>query len=95
VEEMLMHPSEKVVYSAGNGEVEIYELRIPDEWNDRTLGDLLGPLKECYPVAVTRAGRSFLPTAETRFHKGDLLNVSSTFADIGVLTARLSNKAEA
>lgn len=94
VEEMLMNPSEKVVYSAGNGEVEIYEIRIPSEWNDRTLGDLLDTLKECYPVALTRAGRSFLPEAETTFHTGDLLNVSSTFAGISVLTARLSNKAE-
>ena len=95
VEEMLMNPSEKVVYSAGNGEVEIYEIRIPDEWNDHTVGDLLGTLKECRAVALTRAGRSFIPDAETKFQSGDLLNVSSTFSGIGVLTARLSNKAEA
>ena len=95
VEEMLMNPSEKVVYSAGNGEVEIYEVRIPAEWNERTLGDLLDSLKECYPVALTRAGRSFLPDAETIFHPDDLLNVSSTLAGISMLTARLSNKAEA
>jgi trk system potassium uptake protein TrkA len=94
VEEMLMNPSEKVVYSTGNGEVEIYEIHIPAEWTDRTLGDLLGPLKECYPVALTRAGRSFLPDAETKFQTGDLLNVSSTFEGIGELTARLSDKAE-
>jgi len=95
VEEMLMNPSEKVVYSAGNGEVEIYEIRIPDEWNDRTLGDLLDSFKECYPVALTRAGRSSLPDADTKLQTDDLLNISSTFAGIGVLTARLSNKAEA
>ena len=95
VEEMLMNPSEKVVYSAGNGEVEIYEIRIPDEWNGKSLGSLLDSLKECYPVALTRAGRSFLPDAETEFQSGDLLNISSTFEGIGELTARLSNKAEA
>ncbi|HSM72665.1 MAG TPA: TrkA family potassium uptake protein, partial [Anaerolineales bacterium] len=94
VEEMLMNPSEKVVYSTGNGEVEIYEIHIPAEWKGRTLGDLLGPLKECYPVALTRAGRSFLPDAETKFQTDDLLNVSSTFEGIGELTARLSDKAE-
>lgn len=95
VEEMLMNPSDKVVYSAGNGEVEIYEIRIPNDWDDRTLGDLLDSLKECYPVALTRAGRSFLPDAETKFQADDLLNVSSTLVGIGALTARLSNKAEA
>lgn len=95
VEEMLINPRDRVVYSAGNGEVEIYEVRIPEEWNDRTLGELLGPLEECRPVALTRAGRSSLPDADTRFQTGDLLNVSSTFKGIGELTARLSGKAEA
>jgi len=95
VEEMLMNPSEKVVYSTGNGEVEIYEIRIPEGWRDRTLADLLGPLQACFPVALTRAGRSFLPDSGTIFQTGDLLNVSSTFEGIGELTARLSSKAEA
>lgn len=95
VEEMLINPSEKVVYSAGNGEVEIYEVRIPDGWNDRTLGELLAPLGECRPVALTRAGRSFLPESDTKLHSGDLLNVSSTLNGIGALTACLSEKAEA
>jgi len=95
VEELLMNPSEKVVYSAGNGEVEIYEVRIPEEWNNRTLGELLGSLKECRPVALTRAGRSSLPDMDTKLNTGDLLNVSSTFTGIGELTACLSRKAEA
>ncbi|MBK9924525.1 MAG: TrkA family potassium uptake protein [Anaerolineales bacterium] len=95
VEEMLINPKEKVVYSAGNGEVEIYEVRIPEEWNDRTLGELLDSLKECCPVALTRAGRSCLPDMGAKLHTGDLLNVSSTFDGIGALTARLSVKAEA
>ncbi|HSO13574.1 MAG TPA: TrkA family potassium uptake protein [Anaerolineales bacterium] len=95
VEELLINPSEKMVYSAGNGEVEVYEIRIPEEWNDRTLDELLGPLKECRPVALTRAGRSSLPDAGTRLQTGDLLNVSSTFQGIGELTACLSRKAEA
>ena len=95
VEELLINPTEKVVYSAGNGEVEIYEIRIPDEWNDRTLGELLDQLKECRPVALTRAGRSSLPEAETVLHTDDLLNVSSTFEGIEALTGRLSKKVEA
>ncbi len=95
VEEMLMNPSEKVVYSAGNGEVEIYEVRIPEEWNDHTLGELLGPLKECHPVALTRAGRASLPDEGAKLQEGDLLNVSSTFEGIRALMEHLSNKAEA
>jgi trk system potassium uptake protein TrkA len=95
VEEMLINPKEKVVYSAGNGEVEIYEIRIPEEWNGHTLGELLDSLTECRPVALTRAGRSSLPDAETKLHTDDLLNISSTFEGIGSLTARLSGKAKA
>jgi trk system potassium uptake protein TrkA len=52
VEELLMSPSQRMVYSAGNGEVEVYELKIPEEWDGRTLAELLESLKQCYPVAL-------------------------------------------
>ncbi|NWG33854.1 MAG: TrkA family potassium uptake protein [Chloroflexi bacterium] len=95
VEELLVNPAEKVVYSAGNGEVEIYEIRIPEHWNGRTVGELMETLEECRPVALTRAGRSSLPEADTILQAGDLLNVSSTLKGIRELTACLSGKAEA
>ena len=37
VEELLLSPLQKMVYSAGNGEVEVYEVIIPEEWDGRTL----------------------------------------------------------
>jgi len=95
VEELLMNPSQRMVYSAGNGEVEVYEVQIPYAWNGRTLGDVLTPFKQCYPVALARAGRASLPEAEMRLQTGDLLDVSTTFENIGTLTERLSKKAEA
>jgi trk system potassium uptake protein TrkA len=95
VEELLMNPSQRMVYSAGNGEVEVYEVRIPEKWNGRTLGELLEPLNQCYPVALSRAGRSSLPEPGMKLETGDLLDVSSTFEGIGALTRRLSNQAEA
>ncbi len=95
VEELLMNPLQKMVYSAGNGEVEVYEALVSEEWNGRTLGELLEPLKGCYPVALSRAGRASLPEAGIKLQTGDLLNISSTFEGIGVLMARLSKKAEA
>src|SRR6266498_1832471 len=94
VEELLLDPSQRMIYSAGNGEVEVYEVKIPEAWNGRTLGELLEPLKQCYPVALSRAGRSFLPEAGVRLQRGDMLDVSSTFEGIDALTARLSQKAE-
>lgn len=95
VEELLINPSQKVVYSAGNGEVEVYEVLVPEAWNGKTLGELLKPVKQCYPVALARAGRAFLPELETPLQTGDLLNVSSTFEGMSALTGRLSGKAEA
>ncbi len=95
VEELLMYPSQRMVYSTGNGEVEVYEMYIPEEWNGRALSELLEPLKQCYPVALSRAGRSSLPEASTKLQTGDLLDVSSTFEGIGALTARLAKKPEA
>ncbi len=94
VEELLMSPSQRMVYSAGNGEVEVYEVQISEEWEGHTLGELLDPLKQCYPVALSRAGQSFLPEAGVRLQRGDMLDVSSTFEGIDALTARLSQKAE-
>jgi trk system potassium uptake protein TrkA len=95
VEELLINPSQRAVYSAGNGEVEVYEIHIPVRWNGRTVNELLAPLKDCYPVALSRAGRSSLPYSDMKLQTDDLLSVSSTFEGIGALTARLAGKAEA
>lgn len=95
VEELMMNPTQRVVYSAGNGEVEVYEVQIPEEWNGRTLGELLKQLEQCYPVALSRAGRSTLPDAGMELQTGDLLNFSSTFEGMRAMMARLSKKAEA
>ena len=95
VEELLMYPTQRMVYSAGNGEVEIYEVQITEEWDGRTLGELLRPLGDCFPVALSRAGKAFLPQTETNLQRGDLLNFSSTFEGMRALMARLSKKVEA
>jgi trk system potassium uptake protein TrkA len=95
VEELLTNPVQKTVYSAGNGEVEVYELVIPEAWKGETVGALVSPIPQCFPVALTRAGRSMLPDAGLQLEPGDVLNVSSTFEGIGLLTRRLDKKAKA
>jgi trk system potassium uptake protein TrkA len=95
VEELMMYPTQRMVYSAGNGEVEVYEVQIPEEWDGRTLGELLEPLEQCFPVALARAGRSTLPDRKATLQAGDLLNFSSTFEGMRAMMARLSEKAEA
>ena len=95
VEEVLINPSQRVVYSAGNGEVEVYEVSIPEAWTGRRLRELMEPLEQCFAVALTRAGRSFLPELGMPLQTGDMLNFSSTYDGVSALTSRLTGKAEA
>ena len=95
VEELLTNPLYRTVYSAGNGEVEVYELIIPPAWQNHTLGELLESQVPSYPVALSRAGRSFLPDSSLLLQDGDVLNLSSTFEGIREVTDRLSGKGQA
>lgn len=95
VEELLINPTQRMIYSAGNGEVEIYEIVVPEVWDGHTLEELLMPLTQCYPVAITRAGRSALPEMKTVLQAGDMINISTTYEGVGGLTSRLAGKAEA
>jgi len=92
IEEMLVSASVHTVYSAGNGEVEIYELDVPQNWNGHVLGELLGRSGQYLPVALTHAGHSSLPVADTILVTGDLLNVSATAEGIATLRASLTGK---
>lgn len=94
-EEMLTGVSTKAVFSAGNGEVEVYELSVPEAWQGRCWGDMCNGLHGFLPVALSRAGRAILPTLDTVLENGDLINVSATFDGIKALRARLGLEAEA
>lgn len=89
IEELLYPAAMPIVFSAGNGEVEVYEFVVTAQWNDRNLADLL-PNSGCIPVALTRAGRSRQPSAETRLETGDILHFSATLEGIEALRARLN-----
>jgi trk system potassium uptake protein TrkA len=65
IQELMLDPSFRTIFSAGNGEVEIYEILIPAAWDGRLLGDLLLDVPDCLPVALTRAGHALLPDSET------------------------------
>ncbi len=88
VEELLTDGDFRTVFSAGNGEVEIYELVIPKEWQGKKVDDLI-KCSTCKPLAITRAGRAFLPEMGTEFMPGDLLSVAATFDGINETRAEL------
>lgn len=88
VEELLYHGEIRTVFSAGNGEVEVYELTIPAAWAGRKLGDLTR--EGVCGVAHTRAGRAVLPDPEALLEPGDVIDVSATLEGIEWLRARLA-----
>jgi len=89
IQELLLDPSFRTIFSAGNGEVEIYEMLIPATCDGKPLGGLLRDNPDCLPVAITRGGRALLPDAGTILQAGDILNVSATFTGIKALRSQL------
>jgi trk system potassium uptake protein TrkA len=77
MEEMLSHAEVRTVFSAGNGEVEIYEIIAPEVWAGRSIRDCITS-QVCIPLSVTRAGRAVLPTPDTILEQGDLIHFSAT-----------------
>ncbi len=81
IEELLHESDIRTVFSAGNGEVDVYELVVPESLQGHVLSDL-ALCAECIPVAITRAGRAFMPKADTLLEKGDVIHLSATFDGI-------------
>lgn len=94
VEELLYDESFYSVFSAGNGEVEIYEFKIPKSFEGKSLRDLLQD-GICVPIAVTRAGKAELPNLDMPLAAEDVVHFSATFDGINHLRARLEGKEEA
>ncbi len=88
MEEMLSDVSLRTIFSAGNGEVEVYEVPVPEAWQGRRLGEIANH-SGCLPIALTRAGRASMPTADTILRTGDYLHLSATFEGIEALRKRL------
>jgi trk system potassium uptake protein len=94
LEEMVCHCDVQTVFSAGNGEVEIYEFVVPMTWNNHALKELSFP-DQCIPVSVTHAGKAILPNRDTRLEAGDVLHVSATIDGVEALRQRINHREEA
>lgn len=93
--EELLHPSATpIVFSAGNGEVEIYEYTVPEVWAGARLHELL-PSEGVISVSLTRAGQARLPSPDITLASGDVLHLSATLDGIESLRNRRRKKTEA
>lgn len=95
VQELMIDPSFRAVFSAGNGEVEMYEMYISSKWDGMTISSLLEGCSEIVCSALTRAGRAELPNPNTKLVKGDVLTVSATLEGVRALRAKLQEGKEA
>jgi len=88
IEQLLIHPGMQSISSAGNGEVQVYEIAIPTEWEGHTLSELV-PVEYAVPVAIARNGRGILPQAEMILESQDILQVSSTAEGVKIMRERV------
>ncbi|MCL4274009.1 MAG: TrkA family potassium uptake protein [Anaerolineales bacterium] len=95
VQELLIDPSFRAVFSAGNGEVELYEMYVSPKWNGMTISNLLDGCSNTVCAALTRAGRAELPSPDTTLRTGDVLTVSATLEGVKALREKLQEAKEA
>ena len=93
IEEMLGGGQLRTVFSAGNGEIEVYEFTVPEAWHGKHLTELLYN-GHCQPVAVSRAGRAMLPSPSLPLEPGDVIHISATQEGIETLRKRLEQAGE-
>lgn len=88
IEQLLVHPGMQSISSAGNGEVQVYELTVPSEWRGRRLSELI-PMEYAIPVALARNGKGILPRAEMILEPQDILQVSSMPEGVKIMRERV------
>lgn len=89
IEELLHHGDTRLVFSAGNGEVSLYEFIAPPAAHGQTVEQVF-PEDQCRVMAVTRDGRAMLPWDSLRFEEGDIIHLSATPASLAELRTRLN-----
>ncbi len=81
IEELMTDTEIRTVFSAGNGEVEVYELLIKAPLDNLMISDII-TCNTCKPLALTRAGKAELLEMDAVVQQGDLLTVAATIDGI-------------
>ncbi len=94
LEELLESRRTRPVFSAGNGEVEVYEFDVPQGWDGKPLAELVAGI-DSVVVSLTRGGRATLPEPKAALGSGDLIHVGATLEGAAALRRRLYGAEEA
>ncbi len=73
--QLLAHAELNVAISLGNGEVEMLEMELPLHWASRTVNNVNVP-GEVSVTAITRQGKTFIPTLGTVFQEDDRVAIA-------------------
>ncbi len=92
IEALLQPEPLRLVATAGNGEIEIYEIAIPAAWIGRRVADLMEQLSGCLPVALVRKGEASIPCEDTILETDDLLHISLPRQKVATLKQLLGIK---
>lgn len=77
--------------SLGTGQVDLVEVRLPHLLAGRSIDELTAA-GEVLPVAISRAGRTFIPTIGTTFEVGDIVHLAVVGASRGRLESMLGTR---
>lgn len=88
-EHLILHGGLRSLGSVGNGDVQLYELTINEAWSGKSLSDLL-PAGQAVAGALTRGGKSLLPTHDLTLRDRDIVQVSATSQGAALLRQRLN-----
>lgn len=89
--ELLEAPNFHPFFTAGNGEVELFEVQISEIIAGKTI-DTITIQGKCIPIALTRAGKAFIPDQTTLLLAGDVIQVSATAEGLATLQTLLLNR---
>lgn len=88
--ELLSFSHLDAVVSLGSGEIDIIETELPPLLVGRTVNELT-LAGEIHVVAISRSGRTFLPTLGTVFQKGDVAHIAVLASSSTRLTTLLGD----
>lgn len=87
-EQLILHTGFRNIGSVGNGDIQLYEISVPHEWNGNKLADLF-PAEQVVAGAITRGGKSLLPNADVVLQEHDIVQVSVTNQGANLLRQKL------
>lgn len=91
LEEIILHSGMRHLHGAGSGEVQLYEVEIPERWAGKRLRDVL-PKDGAVPAAFVRGGRAILPDLDAVLQAHDLVQVSTLDSAAEALRLSLNEK---